>query len=344
VSRSLDVRAWALWLVACFGVLFVFDHPAVDLVVIVAAAVVASGGSGRVFRSFLVLGLVLLTVRTLLYALTGHTGTTELLTLPSLHLPALLGGATLGGKVTAEVLTASIAEGLRIVAVISCFGAFIAVTENIEVIRLLPRFLFEAGLIVSIAMAFAPQLGRTARDVRDAQIMRGVRRRLGPIVIPVVASALERSTALAESMDSRGYGRLTSSSIERGVWSRIAVASGLATSALAALWTMGKAGGVTGPLTGVAAGLLLFSLAQLSSRVPRVRYRRRSWGAGEWLVISVSLGVAIFALAYSLAGQAALQFNPYNELALPAPRLPSVLFASLLAVPAVAIPRPKSDQ
>ncbi len=190
MASPVDVRAWGIWLLGALAVVFAFDHPGVDLIVIVAAATVASTASARVFRTFLVFGFVIVLIRTALSALAGHTGENVLFELPVAQLPPFLGGASLGGAVTAEVVLTALAEGARLMAVISCFGAFISMTESIDLIRLVPRFLFEAGLIVNIAMAFAPQLGRTARKIREAQMMRGERRRITLFVVHVVASAL----------------------------------------------------------------------------------------------------------------------------------------------------------
>jgi energy-coupling factor transport system permease protein len=205
----IDSRAVVLWLVASMAVVFAMDNPAIDILVIAAAWVLASSHrTAAGYRGLLLAGLVLVAVRTVLFALTGHTGETVFFVTPTLDLPALLGGTSIGGPITAEVVVFTAAESLRIVAVMACVGAFIAISEPGDLIRLVPRFAFEAGLVVSIAMTFAPQIGRTIRDVREAQIMRGSKRRSIPsFFLPVLSTALDRSISLAESMDSRGYGR-----------------------------------------------------------------------------------------------------------------------------------------
>jgi energy-coupling factor transport system permease protein len=90
------------------------------------------------------------------------------------------------------------------------FGVFNAAVDVTELVRAVPPSLRDVGLVVSVALAFVPCLLAAARDVRDAQRLRGERalRLLAPsLVVPVLGFALERALLLAESMDSRGYGR-----------------------------------------------------------------------------------------------------------------------------------------
>lgn len=344
MRAAIDVRAWGIWLVAGLSVVFALDHPAADLIVTVAAAMVASTSSGRVFRTFLIVGLVLVLVRTALSALAGHTGDTTLFHLPAANLPALLGGAALGGAVTAEVVLTGLAEGARLLAVVACFGAFMSVTESIDVVRLLPRFLFEAGLVVNIAMAFAPQLGRTAREIREAQLMRGSRRRVAPVVVPLVASSLERATSLAESMDSRGYGRTiglrpASNSYLAG----LTAAGSLAAASAAALWAMGLNRIVTGATTLLFLFVVIASLSRMSRLVPRIRYRRGRWGPLDWAVAAASALVGTTAIASSILGVGPEGFDAYRTL-LPSP--PPFLFVALtisVALPAVIVELKRSS-
>ncbi len=208
-------KAWLAWAVASGAVAFSTDNPFASLTMLVALALVAAAGahSGPEGRSFVVLvkiGLLFIAIRVVLFGLTGHTGDTTLITLPQVGLPKALGGFALGGIVTAEVLAQSVAEGLKIAAFLATFGVLMSVVDPSRIIRLLPRRMRDAGLVLGIALTFVPTMLRTAADVRDAQRLRGVRSRglraLRPVVVPVVAEALERSLALAASMESRGYG------------------------------------------------------------------------------------------------------------------------------------------
>ncbi|MGH2812685.1 MAG: energy-coupling factor transporter transmembrane component T [Actinomycetota bacterium] len=339
-ASPVGARAWLVWLGSALGVLFTLNHPLSDLAILVTAGLVSSTVSRpSPFRSFLKLGLAILAVRTLLVALTGHTGEHVLLTLPELRLPALLGGTTLGGAVTGEVLASSLVEGVRIVAVVGCYGAFLSVVETIQVVRLLPRFLFEAGLVVNIAMAFAPQMARTARDVREAQAMRGARG-AAPIVVPVLATALDRSTSLAESMDARGYGRAVTPLRSEGLWRSATVASCLVFAIGAALWAMGYAPLISaGAALGGGAGLAV-CLGRISSTVPRSRYRAGGWRRLDLTVAAISLAALAAVLGLAASGALGGAFEPYSSLRLAYPSPLGIVAAVALAVPAaLAVPR-----
>ncbi|HOA92648.1 MAG TPA: acetate--CoA ligase family protein, partial [Quisquiliibacterium sp.] len=71
-------------------------------------------------------------------------------------------------------------------------------------------FLHQAGVVSSIALTFVPQLIVSARDIREAQRIRGHRfrgrRDMLPLIVPLLTMALERAIGLAESMESRGFG------------------------------------------------------------------------------------------------------------------------------------------
>ncbi|HVL80511.1 MAG TPA: energy-coupling factor transporter transmembrane component T [Actinomycetota bacterium] len=160
---------------------------------------------GRAVRTFLVAGAVLLVLRLAFTGLLPNPGRTVLLTLPQLR----VAGLRLGGPLTAEVLAEAGAEGLRLMVVLAAFGVFNARVDLSALLRSVPPVLREVGLVVGIAASFVPGLLATARDVRDAQRMRGQRglRTLAPsLAVPILGRTLERSFMLAESMDARGYG------------------------------------------------------------------------------------------------------------------------------------------
>jgi energy-coupling factor transport system permease protein len=335
VERA-GARAWGIWLISALAVVFIIDHPAIDLLVTLAAAVIAvTFGARSSFAGFIALGAVLVVIRTALFALTGHTGETVLLQLPALHLPQLLGGGTFGGAVTAEVVAYTFVEGLRILSVLALFGAFLAVTETMEILRLVPRFLFEAGLIVNIAMAFAPQLSRSLQQIREAQLMRGEpKRRIAPVVVPLLATALERSAALAESMDSRGYGRSGGPAQTEARWRAAVTGSLLVLVAAASLWAM-RTSAVAAVIAIAALATLTYSLTRLSQLVPRTSYRHKRWSRRDRMLSALAIAVAVAALALSGSGLVAEGFSPYRDLGLSAPHPLAIILSTCLALPAL---------
>lgn len=319
-------KAWLAWLAAASAVVLATGTPVVSATVLVAAAVAGAalaptGAEGRTYALMLRIGLILIAVRVVLFGLTGHVGATTVATLPELRLPDALGGFAVGGRVTAEVLAEQASEGVRMAALLACAGVFLAVVETYRVVRLLPRFLHEAGLVVSIAIAFVPTLVRTAADVRDAQRLRGHRfrglRSLRPLVVPVVAGAVERSFALAESMESRGYGRGGDAGARAEARARACVLAGLlAGAASGALLAAGRGHrAATTAALAAATIAIVAGLRALSRAVQRTRMRAERLDAWDGLLIAAA--VLTFAAALAARALAAAHWTAYPAVVAP---------------------------
>lgn len=142
------------------------------------------GPRERAFRMFVVFGLVALVVRTAL--------------------------VVFGPINTGSVLT-SVLEGLRLLVMLSVFGAFNSVADPYRMVRLAPRRFHEVALASALALSIAPRTIEAAGKVREAQRMRGMNasrvRALPALAVPVLATGMEEAVTLAESMDARGHGR-----------------------------------------------------------------------------------------------------------------------------------------
>lgn len=217
------VGAWLGWYVAALLVASSSVHPLVTLGTIAASLVVVASLTAREdrgpFRLMLLLGIAFIGLRVALFTLTGRAGATTLIHVPEVTLPAFFGGLRIGGALSAEVAVNELVEGIRLCAILAATGAFVAVTDVVELVRLAPRRLRRAGVVVQIAVAFLPSLVASVREVREAQRARGLRvrglRSAVPLIVPVVAGALDRAFALAESLHVRGFDRPTPSRYRR---------------------------------------------------------------------------------------------------------------------------------
>lgn len=356
-ARPLHPLGWWLWAGALAAAAMRLTNPLLlGLIVAVVAFVVAARRSsapwGRSFNAFLKLGLVVVVIRVLLEVafgrrLPGHT----LFELPSIDLPAWAAGVSVGGPVTVELLAQAAVDGLRLAVLLVCFGAANSLASPYRLLRCLPSVLYEAGVVVTVALAFAPEAVRSAGRLRETRRLRG--RPTGGvaavrgIALPVLEGALDRSVALAASMDARGYGRTVALSPVSRRFAAIATGVGV----------LGVAVGMYGVLDGsspLAFGLPVLGLPVLATgavalaagllvrgrRAARTRYRPDPWRTPEWL--TVLSGVAALA-GVVLAGKvdpAALRLQLY-PLAVPA--LPVLAVAGILAalLPAVATPFPE---
>ncbi len=108
--------------------------------------------------------------------------------------------------------------GIRLFAVISSTSLFFLTTTPDELEQVMKWFRLPSDfvMIFVIAIRFVPVLMLDALQIMDAQRSRGLEfdkgnfvRRLRnsiPIIVPLIAVALNRSLDLAEAMDSRAYG------------------------------------------------------------------------------------------------------------------------------------------
>lgn len=214
-TASLRAASWLAWEAAVIVAVSVSDHPLVSVLVIASCGLIVSlmrrPDAGSAFRLLVTLGLVFAVARIVLFSATGRAGSTTLFVSPSLRLPVWLGGIEIGGPISGEVVAVEIVESLRILAVLVAAGTVYAVTDLTRLVRLVPRRWRHLGLVLQVAIAFVPSLAASVREVTDAQRARGHRfgpsRSFVPLIVPVLAGALDRAFTLAQSLHTRGFER-----------------------------------------------------------------------------------------------------------------------------------------
>ncbi|MFP5326150.1 MAG: energy-coupling factor transporter transmembrane component T, partial [Acidimicrobiia bacterium] len=298
------------------------------------------------FSTFLKLGVAVLAFRVVVQVIFGFRVPGHVVVdLPALRLPEWAAGVVVGGPVTVESLALALYEGLRLLAVLACFGAANALSSPYRLLRSLPNVLYEAGVVVTVALSFAPELVITAKRIRAARRLRGRPTSglagLRGFLVPVLEGALERSLHLAASMDARGFGR------------RPEAAGGARSSAATALGILAIAGGLYGLLDTTAPPLLGLPLLALGSvglmagvaasgrRANRTRYRPDRWRAAETVVAASGIAALGGLVLTALIEPAALRPGVF-PLQVPDPA-PIALAGVLIAlVPAVVAPRGES--
>jgi len=308
--RGLHPGAWWLWAACLAGAASRTTNPILLLllgavVLYVAAARRTDAPWSRSIVVFLRLGLVVILIRVVLVIVFGNRLPGHVLfTLPHVPLPSWAAGVSIGGPVTAEAVLAAVVQGLRLAVVLVCFGAANSLASPYRLLRCLPAVLYEAGVAITVARSFAPELVMAITDVRAARRLRGrpVRGLAGlrGTAVPVLERALDRSLQLASSMDARGYGRRVA--VARGVRRTAtgATAGGLLL-VVAGVYGVLVAGSLPGggiPFVAVGAVLVGVGLATGGRRTNRTRYRPDPWGLPEWLVAGSGV-VALTSLVVS---------------------------------------------
>ncbi|MET7643097.1 energy-coupling factor transporter transmembrane protein EcfT [Streptomyces sp. NPDC005426] len=352
-SNALPAGAWWLWALGLATAASRTTNPLVlGLLVGVAGYVVAARRTdapwARSYGAFIKIGLFVIGVRLLFSVFLGSPvpGTHVVLALPEAPLPSWAKGVRIGGRVTAEQMLFALYDGAKLAALLICVGAANSLANPARLLKSLPGALYEAGVAVVVAMTFAPNMVADVMRLRTARRLRGrptggVRAVL-QIGLPVLEGALERSVAVAASMDARGYGRTA----------RVPAAVRHTTNVLTLGGLLGVCAGTYGLLAaqGAVYGLplliagLVAAMAGLrlgGARSVRTRYRPDRWGVRAWLV--AGSGAAVAGAMIWAAGADPAALHP-GVVPLTAPVLPLWPAAAVLIglVPAVVAPVPPS--
>lgn len=317
-SNALHAGAWWLWAVGLAVAASRTTNPLLlGLLVGVAGYVVAARRTdapwARSYGAFVKLGLFVIAVRIVFSVALGSPipGTHLLFTLPEVPMPDWADGIRLGGRVTGEQLLFALYDGAKLATLLICVGAANALANPARLLKSLPGALYEAGVAVVVAMTFAPNMVADVLRLRTARRLRG--RSTGgvaavaQIALPVLEGALERSVAVAASMDARGYGRTA----------RVPPAVRRTTAVLTLGGLLGVCAGSYGLLAAEGAGyavpLMAAGLVAAAGglwlggrRSARSRYRPDRWGARSWLVAGSGAAVALLMIRAASLDPAAL--------------------------------------
>ena len=312
----------------------------------------------RSFKLYLWLAVFVVVVRIAFrIVFGGGDGPTILFTLPEIPLPQWVQGIRLLGPVSLESLLTGFYDGLRLATIIICFGAANSLANPKKLLASLPGALYELGTVMIVAVSALPQLGDSlqrvsrARKIRAAQpagSRRQRRRVVETIIVPVLSDALERSLALAASMDVRGYGR---SGVPNRRDRATTLALGVTSMVLLGGWAiryLSDAADVvflSVPLAstamliaGLAAAVLALTVA--GRRVARTQYRPIAWRAPETLALVCGIIPALVVLWVSSYGDAAVLFPSVIPFVWPSLDLPLLGMLLVATLPAFLTPPP----
>lgn len=260
---------------------------------------------GRAYGMFVKIGLVVLGLRLVVAigiapAIPGRV----LFTLPAAKLPGWAAGVRLGGPVTLEGLLAAGYDGLQLAVLLGCIGAANALAHPARLLGSLPGALYEMGIVVVVALSFAPNAIGAIGRIRTARRLRGrpVRGAAGlfGLVLPVLESAVTTSIDLAASMDSRGYGRRADVTVGARRVTAVLLAGALCGMCIGiyGLLDSSTPGWLGAPALVLGVVLAVAGLLLGGRRTTRSRYRPDTWGTAEWLVVGcgIAAAVAFFAL------------------------------------------------
>jgi energy-coupling factor transport system permease protein len=337
--------SWVAWLLAAALPAFTLRNP-LYLVLVLGTTWIVYRTLGRTspvgssWGAFVKLGLFFFALAIPFNALSIHIGRIVLFRLPQAW-------PIVGGPITLEALIAGAVTGLALLTILVVFAAFNAAVDHYQLLRGTPAFLFQAGVVVSIAITFVPQMVLSAKEIREAQRIRGHRfrglRDLLPLILPLLANALERAIQLAETMEARGFGSMVRpASQQRTLSAQLGALAGLL-ALLAGLSIVAFAPGRSAlgwTLAGLGVVGLLAVFWLQGKEVHRTRYRRPAWHTRDTAVVASSSIVVLVIVAARLAVPETLIYSPYPPHSLLPPFNPLVgAVLLLLVLPALLAPQ-----
>ncbi len=340
-TRHLDPRVWLVWLTAVLVPTLAARNPFPLLALMIVVVVVRAAWAPALARdtgwSFILRFAVIASLISILFnVLTAPFGDQVLLDMP--------GWWPFGDVVTANALVYGLLTAVAIVIIILAGTTAGLLADWPELLRSVPARFLPLAVAGSVAWAFVPQTVSTLRDIRDAQRVRGIRlasaRTLVPILVPLLATSLERATTMAEALESRGFGGSAArfGKVRRHLGFRSFPAPVGLTATIVGSYLLIDGSPRWGAVV-IVTGVVMF-LISLSGRGtdPRSRYRRRVWRRRDTTVLLAAL-LSLTVTGWTLVTDSdALRYSPYPDIAIPSVNIVLILALGLLLTPAVAAP------
>jgi energy-coupling factor transport system permease protein len=341
---TLHPVAWLAWLAAAALPALSTRNPLYLSLVLLAVGITYTAlgrrnPTARSWSAFVRFGAFLWLLTIPFTMLTSHAGTIVLFRLPRTW-------PIIGGAITLEAFLYGLTGGLALISLLLIFAAFNVAVDQARLLRMTPGFLYQAGVVAGIAVAFVPTMVATWQEIREAQQVRGHKvrgvRDLLPLILPLLVTALERAMNLAGSMEARGFGgQVVVASSQQRLAHQLALLGGLSLVGLGlavnAFWPELALMGYLQLAGGFA--LMLWSFWDVGRRSKRTRYRRWPWTRLDRVMFVVGAGGALAWGAILLLRPGWLHYYPYVPYS-PWPAFHPVvgLVLLLLALPGLLLP------
>jgi len=269
--------------------------------------------------------LTMILLSTLINTLFSHTGATVLFSLPETW-------PLVGGDITLESMVYGAINGVIIGALYLTFNILNLALSIKQIIRLIPRAFYPAAMIVTVALTFFPSIQERAREIKEAQMIRGSKMKKVtdwlPILIPLLVTSLERAFLLSESMTSRGF-----HAHQESRHSRLAIVGlTLAAFCIFSGWVFTMYDypkWVTFCLFGVGGSFFLILLILLGRQTRVTHFHQESWHIKDILGTVLFSSSLIVFIALRLSNQLeSLSYSPYMALSPPTFQWGCLLFCA----------------
>ena len=325
---------WIIWLVNTILFLLSTRNPLYLLFVLVNLFIlgnkIAMGQHRKAWAALnlrFVISMIL--ISSVVNGLFTHLGQTTLLRFPQKWL-------LIGGSITLESIIYGAINGLMIGALYLTFNILNLALNVKQLSRLIPRAFYPIAMTTTIALTFFPSIQQRAREIKEAQMIRGnPMKKISdwlPILLPLLVTSLEDAVTLSESMTSRGF-----LAIPKSDQTNLAVISlMIATFAIFSGWILNQYNypRFISILLYVIGGSAICLTLILKGREFKVtHFHQITWHTNDITLGIIFLISIILQITLSVIFDFDLSYSPYPQLSLPMIKVIGILFCIIPILP-----------
>ena len=328
-------KAWIIWLVTTTGIILSNRNPFYLTVLLIGLLTLGSKLARKKHQKSWVLNNIrflgtMIFLSALINALFTHRGDSLFFNLPESWL-------LIGGRITFESLIYGVINGLVIGSLYIAFNIFNLALNVKQITALIPKIFHPIAITISIALTFFPSVQQRARDIKEAQLIRGnqMKRIVDwlPLLGPLLITSLENAFSLSESMTARGYHSRTKSPSGLGVTFPIIIATFFIFSG----WILR----LYDYPSGISIGLYLISALTIvvtiflgNRKIKITHYHKEDWRMTDIILSAVLVGISfIWFLLQTTGSLPSVSYSPYPALSLPVIQLSGIMLSTAVILP-----------
>lgn len=258
--------------------------------------------------------LTMLIISTAINALFTHVGKTVLFRFPDKWL-------LIGGAITLESMVNGAINGLIIGSLYLTFNIINLSLSIKQLTQLIPGAFYSIAMIVTVALTFFPSIQQRAKEIKEAQMIRGnPMKKISdwiPIFVPLLVTSLEKAILLSESMTARGFApQQKSKSTDNLILGLISAAFALFSGWILHLYHYPKIWSIL--FFTVSALLFLLTGFKMKQTTKVTRYNQETWQPLDILAtITIALLSVILLTIHLISPLMSLGYTPYPLLSPP---------------------------
>lgn len=330
-------KAWIIWLIASIAMILSNRNPIYFLILLIGLLVLGSklaqnkGQKSWVWHNIRFLGTMII-LSAVINALFTHRGTSIIFKLPETWL-------LIGGKVTFESIIYGVINGLVIGSLYIVFNIFNLALSIKQITRLIPKIFHPIAITISIALTFFPSVQQRAREIKEAQLIRGnqMKRIVDwlPLLGPLLITSLENAFSLSESMTARGYHSHTKSLSGLYVTFPIIIATFFIFSGwILRLYDYPSV--ISFVLYFIGGLTIIISILLANRKIKISHYHKELWGIEDLMISAIFVGIIVIWILLQTSGKlTSVSYSPYPNLTLPGIQFSGIVLNASLILPVI---------